>query len=447
MIQSAKINPRIAAGVFFSGAILIAAGYFLANSKTPSGNTGSTGSPQAIRITDDGFVPETLRVKRGTVVRFINETSEWRWPASDLHPTHTLMPEFDPKSGIAPEEEWRFRFERSGEWGFHDHLAPYMTGKIIVSETRSESSRIEDFRLSDDRAQIETLRMLGKKEGPRAVLTFLKEAYPDEPSDKHELVHIVGEAAFLKSGFKGFDACDSFLRFGCYHGVILEAIRKNGYSEKVMDNLAQGCLALPKNKTVITACSHGIGHGIMWVRSYDLLASYKECERIFSDDQDRFFCYDGVSMENVVRRDTRPGLANNLESPDPYYPCSVVPVKYQPACAREHIFYARRTFFEKDTLKTAGYCLYFKEEETRKECFGALGNALNQDFFDSPQRIVEECGKIEEAYRHFCFNVAASQYAFGGRLDNARLICTAIGDPEKEMACKGAAEAAVASLF
>lgn len=453
MHMSAKINIRVALTIFSVGAIgiALALAFALSNARAPAGDTGSTGSPQAIRITQDGFVPETLRVNKGVPVRFINETSEWHWPASDLHPTHTLYPEFDPKRGLEPGETWQFRFERTGEWGFHDHLAPYMTGKIIVRESpsavRSDSPQAKAFRTFDDQKQIKMLRALGESGGPRAVLSFLKESYPDEPSGKHELVHIVGEAAFLESGFKGFEACDSFLRFGCYHGVILEAIRKNGYSENVMPGLAGGCLGLPRGKTVITACAHGIGHGIMWVRSYNLLASYGECERIFEDADNRFFCYDGVSMENVVRRDARSELANNLDSSDPYYPCNAVPVEYQAACTREHVFHARRTFFDKDTGKTAGYCLYFKEEETRKECFGGLGNALNQDFFDSPRTVIDECRKVEERYRHFCFNVAASQYAFGGRIEQARLVCAAIGDEEKRSACEGAAEGARASLF
>lgn len=476
MYMSARIDFRIAVTIFSAGAVGIALLFLFFSTRAPVDDTVLTDLPH-IRITQDGFAPETLRVSRGTSVRFINETDQWRWPASDLHPTHTLYPEFDPRRGLAPGEEWQFRFERAGEWGFHDHLAPYVTGKIFVSDPQTQSSeargiftRLFSFlssakagpRLSaarlvaeesaeflrfDDHKQLETLRALGRSEGPQAVLSFLKKSYPDEPSDKHELSHIVGEAAFETSGFNGFGACDSFLRFGCYHGVILEAIRKNGYSEKVMRNLAEGCVGLPRNKTVITACAHGVGHGIMWVHSYGLLASYEECERIFEDQDNRFFCYDGVSMENVVRRDTRSGLTNDLESSDPYYPCNRVPVKYQSACTREHVFHARRTFFGKDTLKTAGYCLYFREEETRKECFGGLGNALNQDFFDSPQMVIDECGEVEERYRHFCFSVAASQYAFGGRIDNARMLCGAIGDEQKKADCRRAAAAAAASLF
>ena len=87
-----------------------------------------------VRITDEGFIPIVLEVKFGTTVYFVNETSEWRWPASNIHPSHTIYPELDPKETIPPGEEWAFTFNRVGEWNIHDHLAPYVTGKIIVVE-------------------------------------------------------------------------------------------------------------------------------------------------------------------------------------------------------------------------------------------------------------------------------------------------------------------------
>lgn len=87
-----------------------------------------------IKMTEEGFSPLEIKIKPGTTIRFLNKSKYWHWPASDLHPTHTLYPEFDPLKPIGPKEEWDFKFEKNGEWGFHDHLAPYITGKVIVVE-------------------------------------------------------------------------------------------------------------------------------------------------------------------------------------------------------------------------------------------------------------------------------------------------------------------------
>ena len=92
-----------------------------------------------IRITDDGFNPQEIRITRGTKVSFVNESEVRRWPASDLHPTHTIYVAFDSQKPIAPGEEWRFVFEKTGKWNMHDHLAPYLVGTIYVTDTPNPS--------------------------------------------------------------------------------------------------------------------------------------------------------------------------------------------------------------------------------------------------------------------------------------------------------------------
>lgn len=80
----------------------------------------------------DDYQPSEVTIRKGQTVVFVNETDEWRWPASNLHPTHDIYPEFDPKEPIGPKKSWAFRFESVGTWRMHDHLAPYITGTIIV---------------------------------------------------------------------------------------------------------------------------------------------------------------------------------------------------------------------------------------------------------------------------------------------------------------------------
>lgn len=93
-----------------------------------------TGNDVIITLTEDGFTPETLTIKKGTTVTFRSETGEFFWPASNLHPSHEIYPQFDPKEPIAKDKTWSFRFDRIGEWKYHDHIAPYYTGIISVSE-------------------------------------------------------------------------------------------------------------------------------------------------------------------------------------------------------------------------------------------------------------------------------------------------------------------------
>lgn len=101
-------------------------------------NTGKqqpvTGDAVHITMGQDEYEPSEVTIKKGTTVVFTNKSPDWRWPASNLHPTHDIYPEFDPKEPVAPEGSWSFQFDKSGSWRMHDHLAPYITGTITVEE-------------------------------------------------------------------------------------------------------------------------------------------------------------------------------------------------------------------------------------------------------------------------------------------------------------------------
>lgn len=80
------------------------------------------------------------------------------------------------------------------------------------------------------------------------------------------------------------------------------------------------------------------------------------------------------------------------------------------------------------------------------ECFGALGNALNQDFFDSPETVIAECRKVLAKYQENCFGVAATQYSYGRQFEKAALVCNALDQETKRTFCLGSVESAKASL-
>ncbi len=76
-----------------------------------------------------------ITIKQGEVVEFINAGSEEYWPASNIHPSHGIYPEFDPQGPVHPGESWSFKFDRVGSWKFHDHLHNReIKGTIIVTE-------------------------------------------------------------------------------------------------------------------------------------------------------------------------------------------------------------------------------------------------------------------------------------------------------------------------
>lgn len=86
-----------------------------------------------VKMRENGFQPNIFAIKKCTTVIFENEGRIPHWPASDLHPTHGIYPEFDPKMEIQSNKSWSFVFEKPGTWRYHDHLNPFMHGVITVT--------------------------------------------------------------------------------------------------------------------------------------------------------------------------------------------------------------------------------------------------------------------------------------------------------------------------
>lgn len=100
-----------------------------------------------VEITSTGFSPLTAKIKAGEKISFVNkDSSKTHWPASAVHPTHTIYPGsgitkcgtadasaiFDACKGLALNEEWTFTFTQKGSWNYHDHLNPSLTGTVVV---------------------------------------------------------------------------------------------------------------------------------------------------------------------------------------------------------------------------------------------------------------------------------------------------------------------------
>lgn len=99
--------------------------------------TPFTGVEHRITLTEEGYEPSVITIAVGDKITFGTDAtySKLHWPASNVHPTHSIYPAFDPLTPVEPEETWSFVFGKVGEWRFHDHLAPYHTGVITVEES------------------------------------------------------------------------------------------------------------------------------------------------------------------------------------------------------------------------------------------------------------------------------------------------------------------------
>ncbi len=284
-----------------------------------------------------------------------------------------------------------------------------------------KDSELVNFRNLDIKEQQKLLLELADKQGTEEMRLFLRAAYPDGPSHKHELSHTVGELLFKEAGLAALGLCDRSFEFGCYHSVVLEAVKKYGFRENLTEELREGC---KKAGPAYFGCIHGLGHAVMVLKSYDLKSAYEFCENAFAPDpKEQFWCYDGVSMENTVRAVAPEGLSGNLPTRDNIRtPCLELPEKYQGACAREHLHYAAHGFLSNDAVKIADYCLGFQSESTREQCFYGMGANLHGRLYDKPSEIVSGCLKGGQ-YSRFCATNAATQFAVSKNKASAELVC------------------------
>lgn len=104
----------------------------------PADNTNTQATQGEVVITvhmgEESYEPSEFVIQKGQAVRFVNDGNQAHWPASNVHPTHDIYPEFDPKRELAPGEEWVFTFGKAGVWRMHDHNMPFIKGTITVEE-------------------------------------------------------------------------------------------------------------------------------------------------------------------------------------------------------------------------------------------------------------------------------------------------------------------------
>lgn len=117
--------------VFVALCIVVLVGAFFL---VPEKSTNSGPIHAEVVLTENGFEPHDVTIARHGTITFSTTLDKPFWPASNLHPLHSLYSQFDPFRPIARNERWTFQFDRTGNWEFHDHLRSYFLGTIHVVE-------------------------------------------------------------------------------------------------------------------------------------------------------------------------------------------------------------------------------------------------------------------------------------------------------------------------
>jgi len=327
-------------------AVILIGGIITNRSTEKADNSSSSHTHEhVIELREDGFYPEETIITEGDTVTFTTTRGVPFWPASNIHPTHAIYSEFDPKRALESEEEWSFTFDKAGTWRYHDHTAPFYTGVIIVEEEGISGHHNE----TADDIDCENVHSLPKGEkdkcwdkilgdavkngGTKAAFEKFRELYENDrdfaDSGCHWYAHRIGEEAYAEktdNWAKNFPEEVSYCGYGFVHGFLEHGFReeKNILRARALCNYLDENLS-DKLPRVRLNCFHAIGHGFVddpppqkiWGNPEAIIKDgLKVCGKISEVPLETRECFDGVFNTLVIFMQTNQyGLKLNTEYP------------------------------------------------------------------------------------------------------------------------------------
>lgn len=417
-----------------------------------------------ITITDEGFSPREVTVDTSATITFVNKDSIPHWPASNPHPRHDDYSDFDPTHAIAQGDLWTFRPTKEGRWHYHDHLNPHRRGTLVVeAEKDGESvtptlaasvrpgpsieanatplpssgwwSRIKfgvgniiaafrrfvgrepkpevatldaaAFQKLTEKEQYTFLEELGRTQGVAAAWAYVETVFTGTNQTSlggrsHDLAHFVGGLIYKDKGLEGLAVCKPTFAFGCYHGFT-ESIFADSLNQLLP--VAQACEMLgPRSSGPWSSCIHGIGHGVAtFFNSTDLTGALAACDPL---GEGATFCHDGVFMEFAIS-----APRDFYKQTELLYPCTAVPLAYQPACGR-NLVAALGSRFKVPARDVVRACIAGNAPFT-ESCVDSFGFAVANELRGSHQLIVARCAELgKEAAAAQCVAAAAGELVF-----------------------------------
>lgn len=417
-------------------------------------NAHSQQGATVIHMTSKGYEPSKVEIKAREKVVFENTDSVDLWPASNIHPTHQIYAEFDPKKPIKPNQVWEFKFNKKGTWRFHDHLYPQIVGSIQVLEDGQNQiqnqglvgklwvflkqfftnlfKKEELVNVEKDSEEIfhddKKLYSYIKKFGPKQATGRLYEL-TSKFGDCHQRAHEAGRLSFEIYKEKAFQQCGAECHSGCYHGATEAYFRQHGTGNLAAD-LNVICSS-ELNPFFSHQCIHGVGHGLMAWTDYDIFEALNSCNLL---TQRQNSCWTGVFMENIVGG-LAEGHSTKYLNNDPNYPCTIVDEQYKAAC---YFLQTSRMIqlFNGDFAKIAQSCLKVPQAYQRT-CFESMGRDVGGVTRGEPQKAIKECSNAQAGeFRIGCL-VGAVQDSFWdpAGADDAITFCKLLTKKEEKDAC------------
>ena len=435
---------------------------------------GGGNEPNVVYTAEGEFSPERIEVQVGDTVVFVNASGADFWPASNIHPTHEVLPELDALGPVPSGEAWKFVFDEAGQWLYHDHLNPSSGGTVIATLAPGAGEQADEAAVSalpttfepqrdvaplvvtmpdgefaavpDDAstrfAGINTddaeLEEFIERFGPAGALSVLKQIELETGGDCHQRAHTAGRLSFELFGPAAFALASHDCQAGGIHGAT-EALFASRGTANLADDVAVLCDGSAK-PFIRHQCLHGIGHGIMAWSNYELHRSLALCDAVAARP-DQQSCYSGVYMENVVGG--LGGLMGHtteyLRPDDPVYPCDVVDERYQADCYFYQTTHMLRVF-NQDLAAVAQACAEAPAGSVWS-CFGSYGRDAAAAANNDPATTIGYCNHVTTVDHNAACTQGAVQNGFWEKPGGPRAVqyCALLDSiPESHLASRDA---------
>ena len=270
-----------------------------------------TGKVKEIVLTNSGFDPQIVTIAQGDTVVFSSNTGKHFWPASNIHPYHSIYPEFDPRRPLSPEEQWIFTFNKPGQWLFHDHLSSQFTGAIIVAPSPGTSlGECDETEPNAQECWNISITQTFWENGLDAAfdeMSRIHDLNPTFASACHNFTHDIGLLAFSRYGDDvPITEKTSYCNDGFYHGYM------EGFLTEYQDPHVAREFCDEVEETIgdiyslaFHQCNHGIGHGTteyllhtrsdLWGHPIEIIKiGIDFCDATNDTEEDKFRCASGA---------------------------------------------------------------------------------------------------------------------------------------------------------
>lgn len=254
----------------------------------------------------------------------------------------------------------------------------------------------------------------------------------------HQAAHIFGELLYDREGMRGMSVCDGNFGFGCFHSFVSSAIAEHG--ERIIPELDVICLDAYGPQGL--GCFHGIGHGVLANRGYelgDLTYALDECSGLLWNKR-YGGCSDGVFMEyNLRTMEGESAQSRDYTDATRHEPCATIDDTSGVVCYFNQPAWWLVSFPDDDSQRTriGQLCEEVRNTEERQACFRGIGYAYApRDGFDVTMGVstCESASNIEQDERWCREGLAWALYADPDFRHDAETACRGLSTDE-ENAC------------